>query len=65
VNLRPGLNAVEVVQTEERQGSNRGDHVVDKPARNVRAYDREGKLPPRVLSGDNGQRGKAGAERRL
>jgi lipoprotein-anchoring transpeptidase ErfK/SrfK len=44
MNLRPGLNAVGVVQPESEKAPIAATIVVDKPARNVRAYDREGKL---------------------
>jgi lipoprotein-anchoring transpeptidase ErfK/SrfK len=44
MNLRPGLNAVEVVQPKSDKVPIAATIVVDKPARNVRAYDREGKL---------------------
>jgi lipoprotein-anchoring transpeptidase ErfK/SrfK len=44
MNLQPGLNAVEVVQPKSDTAPIAATIVVDKPARNVRAYDREGKL---------------------
>jgi lipoprotein-anchoring transpeptidase ErfK/SrfK len=43
-NLRPGRPTVEVVQPKNDKAPIAATIVVDKPARNVRAYDREGRL---------------------
>jgi lipoprotein-anchoring transpeptidase ErfK/SrfK len=43
-NLRPGQPAVEVVQPKNDKAPIAATIVVDKPAHNVRAYDREGRL---------------------
>ena len=43
-NLRPGHSAVEVVQPKNDKAPIAATIVVDKPAHNVRAYDREGRL---------------------
>jgi lipoprotein-anchoring transpeptidase ErfK/SrfK len=43
-NLRPGPHSVEVVQPKDDKARIAATIVVDKPAHNIRAYDREGKL---------------------
>ena len=44
MKLSPGRHAVEAVPPKDRQGPVAATIVVDKPAGNVRAYDRDGKL---------------------
>ena len=44
MKLTPGRHAVEVVPPKDNEGPIAATIVVDKPARNVRAYDRDGKL---------------------
>jgi hypothetical protein len=43
-NLRPGRHSVEVVQPKNEEALIAATIVVDKPAHNIRAYDREGRL---------------------
>ena len=44
MKLSPGRHAVEAVPPKDHQGPVAATIVVDKPAGNVRAYDRDGKL---------------------
>ncbi len=44
MKLRPGRHTVEAVPPKDHEGSVAATIVVDKPAGNVRAYDRDGKL---------------------
>jgi lipoprotein-anchoring transpeptidase ErfK/SrfK len=45
MDLRPGRDAVEVVPTKDDAGPVAATIVIDKPGRNLRAYDQDGKFP--------------------
>ncbi len=44
MQLRPGRQSIEAAPPPETQGPIAATIVVDKPAKNVRAYDRDGRL---------------------